>query len=141
MTFRPITQGFRDHYAPYKTFDNGNKMMRRTTEAENVLYAYVNTKANEYCRLPHWLATTIKGNEIITYIIGPWIFINGFENTPEGKYLCKIFPYYFCMTEMTKKKVQGILNRYSWWVRIHKDYVKGINNARVNETIGVKRDC
>lgn len=130
MTFRPITRCFRDYYAPHKTFADGNKVMRRTTEAGNALYAYVNTKANEYCRLPHWLATTIKEDETITYIIGPWIFINGFENTPEGKYLCKIFPYYFKMSETTKKKVQHIVDQYGWWVRIHKAYVNGINEAR-----------
>ena len=133
MTFKSITQGFCEHYALYKIFYDGNKMMRRTTEAGNVLYAYVNTKTKEYAKLPIWLADTIAGHERVTYIIGPWIFVNGFENTQEGKYLQRIFPYYFKMSEHTSKKVNMILTKYGWWVRIHKQYVDGINNSKLRE--------
>lgn len=139
MISKPITRGFRDHYAPFKSFMDGNKLMRRST-ATQTLYAYVNVKTREYIRVPHWLMKTICDYESVTYVIGPWVFINGFENTPEGKYLCKIFPYYFCMTEMTKKKVHGILHQYSWWVRIHKVYVKGMSDARINKTVPIERN-
>ena len=100
--------------------------------------AYKNVKANEYCKIPQWLADTIKGKETVTYIIGPWVFINGFENTPDGKYLIKIFPYYFNMSPRTKEKVDNILKTYEWWARTHKEYVEGITNAMVH---GVNNRC
>ena len=48
---------------------------------------------------------------------------DGFEETAEGKYLRKIFPHYFNMTQRAEEKVNKIMERYGWWVRLHKEYI------------------
>lgn len=99
--------------------------MAHTTESQT-LYAYV-TVANEYCRIPEWLYATMIHKDTITYIIGPWVFLNGFEKTLEGKYLIKIFACYpNKLRGLTKIKVDEYLQLYKYWVRIHTKYVDGI---------------
>ena len=88
--FKPITKEFRKNYLPVMMYAEGY-IMSHTTETQ-VLYAYV-SKAKEYCHIPEWLYNTIIHKDTITYIIGPWVFLNGFEKTLEGKYLIKIFAY------------------------------------------------
>lgn len=84
---------------------------------------YLRNTNNWVAHIPQYVVDTLEGKEQVTYIIGPFVFVNGFEETTEGKYLCKIFPHYFNMTPRAEEKVNKIMERYGWWVRLHKEYI------------------
>ena len=121
QTFKPVTKYFRNHCTPYRTLKDGTKLMHNYPQ-----YYLLTSDEKYYCKVPDWLATTMAGGRTITYVIGPWIFINGFENTKEGKYLIKIFPYYFNLTPKAKNAVDRILSNFGWWARIHEEYVEAM---------------
>ena len=128
QTFKPVTKYFRDHCAPHRTLKDGTKLMRNSSQ-----YYLLTPDEKYYCKLPDWLVMTIEGKENITYVIGPWIFANGFENTKEGKYLIKIFPYYFNLKPKALEAVNRILHTHGWWIRIHKEYVQRIVNTSLQD--------
>lgn len=112
---------------PHKEFTNGFKLFRHGSTY------YLKNTNNEVARIPNYVATTLEHKEQVTYIIGPFIFINGFEESAEGKYLRKIFPYYFNMSPRTQEKVNKIMEMYDWWVRLHDEYIeimKKVENGR-----------
>ena len=117
MTFKPITSYFKEHYMKCMGFDEHYAIYRQGS-----MYAFVNRRVQEYAKIPTFAVCTLQGKDTITYIIGPWIFLNGFESTAEGRYLIKIFPYYFNMSPRTDTKVTNILTSYGYWVHIHKEY-------------------
>lgn len=84
---------------------------------------YLRNTNNWVAHIPQYVVDTLEGKEQVTYIIGPFVFVNGFEETAEGKYLRKIFPHYFNMTPRAEEKVNKIMERYGWWVRLHKEYI------------------
>lgn len=119
MTFKPLTDYVKAHALPYKEFVDGSKLYRAYPH-----YYYITKDEKSYARVSEWIAKTINNEETVTYVIGPFVFINGFEESKEGKYLCKMFPYYFNMTPAVKRKVEIIFKTYGWWVRLHKQYIE-----------------
>lgn len=64
------------------------------------------------------VAASLEGKNTVTDVYGPYVFINGFENTAEAKYLIKMLPYYFNMKPRAQEKVNNILDMYGYWIRI-----------------------
>lgn len=128
MTSKPVTLYFKANYMPHKEFADGNKLMRHGND-----FAYLNVKAHEWVKLPPFLVETLEHRDLITYMIGPWVFYNHFEKTTEGKYLIKVFPY-CCgikggLTPRSEAKVKNILFTYGWWVRPHHEFIKVLEEA------------
>lgn len=84
--------------------------------------SYVMVRGDQYKRIPAWLLEAMNGNETVTYWFGPYTFIDGFEATPEAKYLMEQLKY-VRHTERAAAKIQEIRGMYSYWVRVDEEFM------------------
>lgn len=74
-------------------------------------------------KVPNYIVKSLDGIDHVTDVCGPYIFINGFEDTPQARYLINMLPYYFGMRPRAQEKVDDILKTYRYWVRIDKRFL------------------
>lgn len=84
--------------------------------------SYVLVRGDQYKRIPAWLLEAMNGNETVTYWFGPYTFIDGFEATPEAKYLMEQLKY-VRHTERAAAKIQEIHGMYGYWVRVDEEFM------------------
>ena len=77
---------------------------------------------DEVVRLPHYLWLTIVGQNSVTQIYGPFMFINNFEKTREAAYLKSMLSYEQ-LTPIVMKKVTTLLKDFELWIKINQEVV------------------
>ena len=75
-------------------------------------------------RVPTYVAETIMDKDRITYIIGPYVFFNNFEETADGKYLIKMLPHWFNRKPVVDLKIRNIMDYAGYWARINNETLK-----------------
>ena len=85
---------------------------------------YYMTYDKSMTRVPTYVAETIMGKDRITYIIGPYVFFNNFEETADGKYLIKMLPHWFNRKPVVDLKIRNIMDYAGYWVRINNETLK-----------------
>ena len=81
-----------------------------------------NDVTKQYCKIPYYLGWTLQGRNRFTFWIGPYAFINEFEDTAEGKYLIDMLKYSE-LTHTSQSKVDKILDTYKYWVQVDEQMI------------------
>lgn len=82
--------------------------------------------------VPEFMAQSLLGKNSFTFWIGPYAFVNGFEETVQGKYLIKMLEYP-SLTERAQQKVNDILNIYCYWVQVDKQFMEILKQRDSNK--------
>lgn len=82
-------------------------------------------KDGEVACLPHPLYLLMIGVRKKTFIFGPYIFYNNFEESNEAAYLKKIFQYPH-LTPTPEKKVRTIMEEYSPFVEPNEEFIQAL---------------
>lgn len=81
--------------------------------------------------IPRFMAQTLLDNNTFTFWIGPYVFINGFETTAQGKYLIKMLEY-SKLAPVSQRKVDTILDVYKYWVQVDKSFMEILKKRDAN---------
>lgn len=81
--------------------------------------------------IPRFMAQTLLDNNTFTFWIGPYVFINGFETTAQGKYLIKMLEY-SKLAPVSQHKVDTILDVYKYWVQVDKSFMEILKKRDAN---------
>lgn len=108
LTWKPVTQHFKAHYLP---LDTTSPLQVYYKAGE---YAIVNPTVSEYAKAPLFVVNTLLGQ---TYEKerGPFIFKNGFDETPEAQYMIRLLQYSE-LTVGSRAKIVQIQQQYSDWI-------------------------
>lgn len=89
----------------------------------------VNETTAMVARIPLYMAASLMHmdniagqvyRDTVTYWIGPYGFLNNFEDTTEGKYLIEMLQYMH-LSNAAQHKVDKILAENGYWVQLDKD--------------------
>ena len=81
--------------------------------------------------IPRFMAQTLLDNNTFTFWIGPYVFINGFETTAQGKYLIKMLEY-SKLAPVSQRKVDTIIDVYKYWVQVDKSFMEILKKRDAN---------
>ena len=84
--------------------------------------------------VPGFMAQSLLGNNTLTFWIGPYVFINGFETTAQGKYLIKMLEYPN-LVPASQRKVDTILDVYKYWVQVDESFMEILKKRDANNLI------
>lgn len=84
---------------------------------------YLKNKACEYCKIPYFMASSLKNTNRFTFWLGPYAFVNEFELTKEGQYLIKMLEHP-CLSTAAQRKVDEILTAYRYWVQVDEQFME-----------------
>lgn len=108
LTWKPVTQHFKEHYLPVKTYGALQLYF------SNGQHALMNTKMNEWAKVPLFIANTFMGNHY-SVTKGPFVFKDGFDQMEAAHYLVSMLQY----AELTPKaelKVDRVREQFSDWI-------------------------
>lgn len=115
-----MSKYYRQNMVPVARFIGGYQVMRK---ANTWHYYCVNGNETQLTRIPDYVCRTAEERDKVTKIIGPYVFLNNFEDTPEGKYLIKMLPHWFNRKDIVEQKIADIMENHGWWVRINPETV------------------
>lgn len=81
------------------------------------------------------MAQSLLGNNAFTFWIGPYVFINDFETTAQGKYLIKMLEYPK-LVPASQRKVDTILDVYKYWVQVDESFMEILKKRDANNKGG-----
>lgn len=73
--------------------------------------------------VPQHIVMTVLNKNKITHTEGPYVFMNHFEKTPDGKYLISMIQYWFCRTPSVQRKIDEIMDRAGQWIKISSSWI------------------
>lgn len=83
----------------------------------------LNNTTKQYCKISSFMGRSLNDDDKFTYWIGPYAFVNEFEETTEAQYLIKMLEYPRLNTQ-AQRKVDNILNTYKYWVQTDKQMIE-----------------
>lgn len=89
--------------------------------------------------IPRFMAQSLLGNDKFTFWIGPYVFINEFETTVQGKYLIKMLEYPK-LVPASQRKVDTILDVYKYWVQVDESFMEILKKRDANNVLAKKNN-
>lgn len=133
FNWRPWSKHYRQTLLPIVTRHIGNNVFRLMKRNDTYYLTDATCTVGEntavVARIPLYMATSLMHmdnsagriyRDTVTYWIGPYGFLNNFENTTEGKYLIEMLQYLH-LSNAAQRKVNKILEENSYWVQIDDD--------------------
>ena len=85
--------------------------------------------------IPRFMAQSLLANNTFTFWLGPYVFINDFETTAQGKYLIKMLEYPN-LVPASQRKVDTILDVYKYWVQVDESFMEILKKRDANSKGG-----
>lgn len=135
-SWRPLTKYYEQNLWPKKTISmtlNGitSDVKICTTRSKYFLLHEI----YGVLAVPRFMAQSLLGNNAFTFWIGPYVFINGFETTAQGKYLIKMLEYPK-LVPASQRKVDTILDVYKYWVQVDESFMEILKKRDANNKGG-----
>lgn len=132
----PLTKYYKQNLWPKKTISmtlNGvtSDVKICTTKSKYLLFHDI----YGVLAVPRFMAQSLLSNNTFTFWIGPYVFINGFEATAQGKYLIKMLEYPN-LVPASQRKVDTILDVYKYWVQVDESFMEILKKRDANNLIG-----
>lgn len=89
--------------------------------------------------IPRFMAQSLLCNNGLTFWIGPYVFINGFEATAQGKYLIKMLEYPN-LVPASQRKIDTIIDVYKYWVQVDESFMEILKKRDANNVLAKKNN-
>ena len=132
FNWRPWSKHYRQTLLPIVSRHIGNDqfhLMKHNDTYYLMKPGIVNETTAVVARIPLYMAASLMHmdniagqvyRDTVTYWIGPYGFLNNFEDTTEGKYLIEMLQYMH-LSNAAQHKVDKILAENGYWVQLDKD--------------------